>query len=70
MAWYWVVLIIVGYFIMGILTAFIILVFGEDDEDELTMCIFLWPIVFPLLIIITPVVLSYWIVDKLKQWTK
>ena len=65
-----VVLIITGYLIIGILTAFICFILGEDDEDELVVFAALWPFVISLLIIIAPFALFYWIIDILKQEIK
>ncbi len=65
MAWYWIVLIIVGYFLIGILTAFIYLVYGEDDEEALVMFGALWPVFLPVAIVIAPFVLFYWIIDNI-----
>lgn len=67
MAWYWIVLIVIGYFLIGILTAtFLFLISGEDDEDELMAVIFLWPMVLSLVIAITPFVLFHQIIKKFK----
>ena len=52
MAWYWIVLIVIGYFVIGSVLAGLITWIPEcDDDDLLPFIIFLWPIVLPILLI-------------------
>ena len=54
MAWYWIVLIVIGYFVVGSvlagLTTWVSLDF--DDEDLMLYMVFLWQIVLPILLMV------------------
>jgi len=65
MAWYWIVLIIVGYVLIGILTALIYAAYGEDYDDQLAMFAVFWPVMLPIAIVTAPFALFHWIIDKL-----
>ena len=53
MAWYWIVLICVGYLFMSLVTAVIVRLLDITYEDELVVFLALfWPIACPVLIVI------------------
>ncbi len=58
MAWYWIILIVIGYFIMDLITAIIIYKteFTTDKVDAVMPAI-LWPLTLPTIII-------WWILNK------
>lgn len=60
MAWYWIVLIVLGYIVMWIIIGIFSVEADILDEDAIPFCA-LWPIVFPLLII-------DWLAHKILYW--
>lgn len=57
MAWYWIVLIVIGYLIIGSFCAGIASVIakcaGDDlDEDCLPLIVFLWPLAIPFISVV------------------
>ena len=66
MAWYWIVLIVIGYFIMGILTALIYSAYDKElDEDYLVVFAACWPVMLAFAILIAPFALLRKIIGKL-----
>lgn len=63
MAWYWIVLIIIGYTPIGILTAYIYSLYGEDYDDYLVLSAIFWPVTLPFAIICAPFMILAWIFD-------
>ena len=48
MAWYWIIAIIIGYFILGsTLTALAVRFDIVEDNEEVGLCIVFWPIYAP-----------------------
>jgi hypothetical protein len=60
MAWYWIILLIVGYILMSVITGAIVI--REIGAEESAMLGILWPIVFPMLLVL---IISRWIYLKL-----
>ena len=58
MAWYFIILIVFGYILAGIITALIYIWYGADD-DEAAILGFFWPIMLPIAILILPGYLIY-----------
>lgn len=53
MAWYWIVLMVIGYFVIGSVLAGLITWIPDCDDDDLVLFIVLfWPVVFPILLVI------------------
>ena len=63
MAWYWIVLIIIGYIPIGILTAYIYSLYGEGDDEMLVLFAIFWPVFLPIAIICAPFMILGWIFD-------
>lgn len=52
MAWYWIVLIVVGYLIIGsVLAGLITWIPDFDDEDIFPVMVLLWPIALPFILL-------------------
>lgn len=53
MKWYFIVLLVIAYFIIGsILTGFMVRIFWDlEDDDTTVLMIFLWPIAIPLILL-------------------
>ena len=52
MAWYWIILIIIGYFIVGSVFAGLMTWVDEfDDEDLIPFMVLGWPLLVPILLI-------------------
>ena len=65
MTWYWILLIIIGYFIISFLTALLYyFVFDEESENSAFLGI-LWPIALPIAILCFPIFLIQDILDSL-----
>ena len=64
MSWYWIVLIIIGYFIVGSVLAGLMTWINEfDDEDLFPFVVLFWPITIPILFIY---LLCVFIIDYLR----
>jgi hypothetical protein len=52
MAWYWIILIIIGYFVVGSVFAGLMTWVDEfDDDDLIPFMVFGWPLLVPILLI-------------------
>ena len=52
MSWYWIVLIIIGYFVVGsVFAGLMTWVDDFDDEDLMPYMVFGWPLLVPILLI-------------------
>lgn len=53
MSWYWIVLIVIGYFVVGSVLAGLAtwVSLDFDDEDLMLWMVFLWPIILPILLV-------------------
>lgn len=65
MAWYWIVLIVIGYIFMAIITGVLYGVVLEDDTEMCTIDGIFWPIMLPLFIFMLPFMLIHAILDWL-----
>jgi Na+/proline symporter len=53
MAWYWIVLIVIGYFAIGSVLAGLLTRIPDCNSDDLLLFIVLfWPVVVPILLVI------------------
>ena len=54
MAWYWIILIIIGYFVVGsVLAGLSTQVSLDFDDEDLMFCmVFLWPLILPVLLMV------------------
>ena len=59
MAWYWIVLIILGYILMSAITGAIII--KEADAEEPGMLGIIWPILLPMFLVL---IIGRWIYHK------
>lgn len=61
MAWYWIILIIIGYFVVGSVFAGLMTWIDEfDDDDLMPFMVFGWPLLVPILLMI---LLCVYIID-------
>ena len=53
MAWYWIVLIVIGYLVIGSVLAGVMtwVSYDFDDEELFPVIILLWPIIVPFLLL-------------------
>ncbi len=52
MAWYWIVLIVIGYFIVGsVLAGLMTWIPDCDDDDLLPVIVFFWPVAVPVFLL-------------------
>lgn len=52
MAWYWIVLIVIGYLICGAILTGIVSALGNGvDEDDKFAMVLMWPLFFPVLLV-------------------
>lgn len=52
MAWYWIILIIIGYFVIGSVFAGLMTWISEfDDEDLMPFIVFSWPLFIPIMLL-------------------
>lgn len=51
MTWYWIILIIIGYFLVAVLTA-LIYYWYDFDSDEAAVSGFCWPVMLPIAILL------------------
>ena len=65
MAWYWIVLIVIGYIFIAIITGVLYGVVLEEDTDMCTLAGTFWPIMLPIFIVMLPVMLLHAILDCL-----
>ena len=71
MAWYWIVLLIIGYFVIGSILGKI---FGEDEEEFIVAIVLFWPllgsIALPIGIVWGIYIIIDWLIDAISNQTK
>ena len=65
MAWYWIILIAVGYIVMAILTAIFCYRVMDEDIEQAAFEGFAWPLMLPIICLASPIVLIMTILDRL-----
>lgn len=63
MAWYWIVLMVIGYIFMAIVTGVLYGVVLDEETDVCTLAGFFWPVMLPIFIVMLPVMLLHAILD-------
>lgn len=63
MAWYWIVLIVIGYIFMSIVTGVLYGVVLDEETDMCTIAGAFWPVMLPFLILMLPFMLIHAILD-------
>ena len=69
MSWYWIVLIVIGYF-LGYGLVYFIGINTEDDgyfSDDYELIALVWPIMIPLFLIASPFILVRTLVEKIYE---
>lgn len=63
MAWYWIVLIVIGYIFMAIVTGVLYGAVLDEKTDMCTIAGAFWPVMLPFLILMLPFMLIHAILD-------
>lgn len=65
MAWYWIILIVIGYIVIATLTAIFCYRVMDDDIDVAALEGFVWPLILPIICLASPIVLIITILNRL-----